>query len=345
MSQLFRQPGPIPGLSPEASAYVWATLWVAAAFAVRLIMQPVFQHRQTYSLFYPGVVLAAYLLGRRPAAYAMLLSGVSAYFAFATPQFAWKAAPQTLTTLFFFLLNASVAIYLITALTRSLAELAASQGRAEAVAASHADLFRELNERISHHLRLVAGVLTLQAKGEPEPDVMRGLQKASERSVLMARVHRELAGHTEAPVDFDAFARGLMRSVCHARGDDTDRVQIEPARIWLPPEEATSLGMALAECVAALLSRRDCGLLRIRMVGAPSETRLLISELDEKTGASQATLSSSYLLRAMVEQLGAAIALRADGQGSALEITVPHFATGEDAVAAQAVRPSAGMLH
>lgn len=345
MSQIIRQPGPIPGLSPAASSYVWATLWVAAAFAVRLATQQVFKTGQTYSLFYPGVVLAAYLLGRKPATYAMLLSGLVAFFAFAAPQFAWKASQQALTTLFFFLLNASVAIYLITALTRALAELAASQGRAEAVADSHADLFRELNERISHHLRLVAGVLTLQAKGEPEPDVMRGLQKASERSVLMARVHRELAGHTEAPVDFDAFARGLMRSVCHARGDDTDRVQIEPARIWLPPEEATSLGMALAECVAALLSRRDCGLLRIRMTGAPSETRVLISELDEKTGASQATLSSSYLLRAMVEQLGAAIALRADGQGSALEITVPHYATGEDAVAAEVLRPTAGMLH
>ncbi|MGH6911903.1 MAG: DUF4118 domain-containing protein, partial [Phenylobacterium sp.] len=203
MSQLFRQPGPIPGLGREASSYVWATLWVTAAFAVRLVTQPVFQHGQTYSLFYPGVVMAAYLLGRRPAAFAMLLSGLVGFFAFATPQFAWKAAPQTLTTLFFFFLNASVAIYLITALTRALAELAASQGRAEAVADSHADLFRELNERISHHLRLVAGVLTLQAKGEPEPDVMRGLQKASERSVLMARVHRELAGHSEAPVDFE----------------------------------------------------------------------------------------------------------------------------------------------
>jgi len=345
MSQLFRQPGPIPGLGREASSYVWATLWVVVAFAVRLASEPVFKTGQIYSLFYPGVVLAAYVLGRKPAALAMLLSGLVGLFAFAAPQFAWKATPQILTSLAFFFINASVAIYLITALTRALAELAASQSRAEAVADSHADLFRELNERISHHLRLVAGVLTLQAKGEPEPDVMRGLQKASERSVLMARVHRELAGHTEAPVDFDAFARGLMRSVCHARGDDTDRVQIEPAQIWLPPEEATSLGMALAECVAALLSRRDCGLLRIRMVGAPSETRLLISELDEKTGASQATLSSSYLLRAMVEQLGAAIALRADGQGSALEITVPHFATGEEAVAAEAVRPAIGMLH
>jgi len=343
MSQFFRRPGPIPGFGCVASGYLWAALWVAAAFLLRLALEPVFKGGQVYSLFYPEVVLAAYLLGRRPAAFAMLLSGLVGFFAFATPQFSWKASPHVFTTLAFFFLNASVAIYLITALTRALAELAASQGRAEAVADSHADLFRELNERISHHLRLVAGVLTLQAKGEPEPDVMRGLQKASERSVLMARVHRELAGHAEAPVDFNAFARGLMRSVCHARGDDTDRVQIEAAQIWLPPEEATSLGMALAECVAALLSRRECGLLRIRMVGAPSETRLLISELDETTGASQATLSSSYLLRAMVEQLGATIALRADGQGSALEITVPHFATGspDPAVA----RPAVGMLH
>jgi hypothetical protein len=46
----------------------------------------------------------------------------------------------------------------------------------------------------------------------------------------------------------------------------------------------------------------------------------------------------------MVEQLGAAIALRADGHGSALEITVPHYPSG-DHPAAEAVRPAAGMLH
>ena len=69
-----------------------------------------------------------------------------------------------------------------------------------------------------------------------------------------------------------------------------------------------------------------------------------VAELDEKTGVSQATLSSSYLLRAMVEQLGAVIALRTDGQGSSLEITVPHFSSGERSTA-EAVRPAAGMLH
>ena len=102
--------------------------------------------------------------------------------------------------------------------------------------------------------------------------------------------------------------------------------------------------MALAECVAALLARRDCGPLRVRMLGGAAETRLSISELDERSGASLATLSSSYLLRAMVEQLGAAIAVRADAQGSALEITVPHFQAHDDLAAAVA-RPAAGMMH
>ena len=345
MSLLIRSPGPIPGLSCRASAYVWVALLVGAVFAARLGLQPMLKQGQIYSLFYPSAVLAAYLFGRGPAVFAVLLSGAAAYFAFAAPQFAWKANLQVLSALFIYGLNASVAIYLITALARALRDLAASQGRAEAVADSHANLFRELNERISHHLRLVAGVLTLQAKGEPEPDVMRGLQKASERSVLMARVHRELAGRTEAPVDFDAFARGLMRSVCQARGDPTERVQIAPAGIWLPPEEATSLGVALAECVAALLARRDSGPLHIRMLAGPSETRLCISELDEKSGASLATLSSGYLLRAMVEQLGAAIALRADAKGSSLEITVPHFPAPAADLARAAKASAVGMLH
>jgi len=342
MSPLIRRPYAIPGLNRAVSAYVWAALAVGAMFAVRLALQPVLKDGQTYSLFYPAVVLLAYVFGLWPAAFAMALSGAVAFFCFATPQFALKASPGALTSLFFYALNASVALYLITALARALDELAASQGRAEAVANNHADLFRELNERISHHLRLVAGVLTLQAKGEPEPAVMRSLQKASERSMLMARVHRELAGRTDEPVDFDAFARGLVRAVCSARGDATERVQIEPAGIWLPPDEATSLGVALAECVAALLARKDSGPLRIRMLGGAAETRLSICELDERSGVALASLASGYLLRAMVEQLGAAIALKADAEGSSLEITVPHFPQSEAATA----KPSAAeILH
>ena len=344
MSHLIRQQRSFAGLGPTASAYAWTALLVGGVFVGRLMLQPLLGSAQAYALFYPAVIVVAYLFGRGPAAAATVASGLLAAFCFVAPQFAWKHQPAVYTTLGSYALNAAVAVYLITMLTRALDKLALSQQRAEAVANSHADLFRELNERISHHLRLVAGVLTLQAKGEPEPDVLRSLRKASERSVLMARVHRELAGHSEAPVDFDAFARGLMRSVCHARGEATERVQIEPADIWLPPEEATSLGVALAECVAALLARRDCGPLRVRMLGGAAETRLSISELDERSGASLATLSSSYLLRAMVEQLGAAIAVRADAQGSALEITVPHFQAHDDLAAAVA-RPAAGMMH
>ena len=124
MSQLFRRPGRIPGLTCQKSAYVWATLWVGGAFVLRLALQPVFHQGQIYSLFWPGVVLAAYVFGRRPAAWATLLSGVVAFFAFATPQFAWKVEAQPLTSLAFFFVNAAVAIYLITALTAGLAFLA-----------------------------------------------------------------------------------------------------------------------------------------------------------------------------------------------------------------------------
>ena len=331
----------LPGLGPRGSAYAWAVLVVAAVFTLRLLLQPLLGAAQAYALFIPAVIAVAYLCGRGPAALATAMSGLLALFCFVAPQFAWKFTPAALTSFTAYTLNCVVALYLITMLTRALRELAVGQSRAEAVANNHADLFRELNERISHHLRLVAGVLTLQAKGEPEADVMRSLQKASERSMLMVRVHRELAGRTEEPVDFDAFARGLVRSVCHASGDVTERVQIEPAGIWLPPEEATSLGVALAECVAALLARKDCGPLRIRMLGGATETRLAICELDETSGATLASLSSGYLLRAMVEQLGAAIALKADAQGSSLEITVPHAPPPPVAATPAAV----GMLH
>ncbi len=339
MSLILRLRRLAAGVHPVALAWTGTAALVAAAFALRLALNPVFAASQTYSLFYPVVLLSAYLFGRAPAFAAIVASAMLGFYVFANPALSWKASPATLTSVAMFAMNASVGVILITALTGAVREFARAQSRAEVVARNHAALFRELSERISHQLRVVAGVLTLQAKGEPEPDVMRGLQRASERSVLMARVHRELAGHADDPVDFDAFVRGLVAAVCEAQGAPPEQVRIQPSGIWLPPEQATSLGVALAECVTALLCRKDAGALTIRLEGGGVATRLLVARTDAVSGAELSSLSSGYLLRAMVEQLGAAIALRTDGEGSALEISIPH------ARPAVAERQSAGMLH
>lgn len=322
---------------PLVMPWVWTGAMVATAFLVRLSMQSVLGGGLAYSTFYPAVILSAYAFGRGPAIVAALVSAVLAYWCFVEPAFAWKAAPNILTACLFFTVTCAVAIVVITGLTGALRDVSRELGRAQAVADSHAGLFRELNERISHHMRLVAGVLALQAKGEPEPQVADGLKRAMERTLLIARVHRELGGRADESVDFDAFAAALARAVCLAREQSPDQVTVEPSGLKLGVEEATSLGVALAECLGALFDAGVTSPLGIRFDARDRQAEVAISQAGEGIDSVLVSVTNGYLLRAMTEQLGAAVALRADAAGSALVLSMPR--------GAPAAATPAGTLH
>jgi len=121
---------------------------------------------------------------------------------FQPPAFHLKPDAAGLPPLLLFIANATVSIYLVSGLNAALVRRAREQGRAEAAARHNADLFRELNERVAHHLQLVAGVLSLQADGEPEVRVAEALAKASATSLMLSRAHRECSGRADELVEF-----------------------------------------------------------------------------------------------------------------------------------------------
>ncbi|MGA0607948.1 DUF4118 domain-containing protein [Phenylobacterium sp. VNQ135] len=326
MDALRRLLGRLAG-SRGLQAWAWAAGLVALTFAVRLALQPMLGDALAHSAFYPATVLAAYALGRRYAVGVMLAAAILGFWCFALPHFAWKTEPKAFISLILFTLNAGVLVYVITSLTRALDDVAVKLGRAQAAAVSHAGLFRELNERISLHMRLVAGVLQLQAKGEPEPQVADSLKKTMERSLLIARVHRELGGHAEdQPVEFTAFAGALARAICQSKGQPPERVTVEGPELVLPGDEAVSLGAALAEGLAALLDTKPSHGLRLGVSADAGTLRIAIAEAGGGSSAALVSVSNGYLLRAMAEQLGAAVALRADSEGSALVLSLPRAA-------------------
>lgn len=313
-----------PAVRQPIMPWLWTAALVAAAFLIRLPMQSVLGGGLAYSVFYPAVILSAYAFGRRHATVAAAVSAMLAFWCFVEPLYAWKATPQILAAFGFFGLTCAVAIVVITGLTGALKAVSTELGRAQAVADSHAGLFRELNERMSHHMRLVAGVLALQAKGEPEPAVADSLKRAMERTLMISRVHRELGGRADEAVDFDAFAVALARAVCTAREQAFERVQVEPSGLKLGVEEATSLGVALAECLGALFDTGVAGPLRIRFDARARGAEVAISGAGGGADGVLVSVTNGYLLRAMTEQLGAAVALRADAEGSALVLSMPR---------------------
>lgn len=310
-------------LSP-AMPWVWTAVMVAVAYAVRAPMQGMLGGGLAYSAFYPAVILSAYAFGRAPSIAAAVVSAALGFWCFVEPVYAWKFTPNVLTAFLFFALTSVVVITIITGATGALRELSRELGRTKAVADNHAALFRELNERMSHQMRLVAGVLALQAKGEPEPQVADSLRRAMERSVLISRVHRELGGRSDETVDFDAFAAALARAICSERDQPAERIEVDPSGLKLSLEETTSLSVALAECLGALLDAGVPGRMRIRFDAQARHAEVAISGADDGAEGALVSVSNGYLLRAMTEQLGAALTLRTDSAGSALVLSMPR---------------------
>lgn len=317
-----------------AMRWVWTAALVAAAFLVRLAFEPLLGGALAYSTFYPVVFLIAYAFGWAPAGAAGLVCAVLAYVCFVAPAAGAQAQPRAFTGFALFLVNCAVAVLVIDRLVNALRAVSRELGRVQAVADSHAGLFRELNERMSHHMRLVAGVLALQAKGEPEPQVADSLKRAMERSLLISRVHRELGGHTDEAIEFDAFAGALVRAICAARDVAPDRVLVEPSGARLGVEDTTSLGVALAECLGALLDTGVSGQLCVRLGARERQAEIAISQSGGTVDSALVSVTNGYLLRAMAEQLGAAVALRADAAGSALVLTLPRAGAAETTSAA-----------
>lgn len=296
---------------------------VLAAYGLRMLLEPILETNHPYVLFYPVVLVAAYACGRGPAAAAAVLSAALGFWTFADPSFGMGRGAATLTPLLFFIITCIVGVYLITALTAALGRLAVDQGRLQAVADAHADLFNDLQSRIGHHMSLVAGVLSLQARGEPDPEVLMLLRKAGERSELIARVHREATGAPSARIDFAEFARALARIACRETGQSLDRVEIEAPAVLVPVEVATSLGVALAECLTWILNRKPRGVLRIRMEIESDALKVWLGHTGDVGSEVVALAPAAYMFRAMVEQLGAQVALNDSAGEAEIELSVP----------------------
>lgn len=321
--------------------YATALMLVLAGFVVRLALEPTFGAAHTYTVFYPVVIVAAYFLGARPAALAALLSAGVAYWCFSAPGLQWKTDVSSLVSLVFFGFTSAVSIYFITGMSRALKDLGVSQRRAEALAKSHAELFRELNERVTNHLQLVAALLQLQARDEQDQSVARALAEASARTLLISRVHRNLAGDAAGLLDFDSFARQLLDATLAAHGDPAAQVIVAEEGVRLPLDQATSVAIVLLECLNARLRLTPSAAMQVRLRGDEREAVLRVSETWEQGGAPVAPDIRRYLIEAMVEQLGGRFSYRSDHHGFESELVFPRSPFPETAVqGAATARPT-----
>lgn len=294
--------------------------------AARYGLQPLFGQSHVYTAFYPVVLLAAYAFGAVPAAVAACVSAALGYWCFDAPVHSVKFDADSLTSLAFFVLTASATIVLIHSLVKAVAATRDAQARAEQSAQAHAALFGELNARVTNHLQLVAALLQLQARDEPDAAVRQALGEAAARTMLISKTHRCIAGEGGELLDFDAFARQLLDATLSGRANPPLRIELERGGLWLSSEQATSVAIVLLECLNARLSTDDPGVIRIGLQADRGIGHLRITEIErplDLIAPAGSGLGALSMIEAMVEQLRGRFSSRSAAEGYVSELTFP----------------------
>lgn len=307
-------------------AYVMAAALVLAAVAARAMMIPVWGGHHAYSGFFPAVLLATFVGGRRAGLAATALAAAVGYWVFLPPSLAFKLNLDSLSYTLTFLASCTVAVLLIAGLNETLARISREHEEARALAERHADLFREINDRVSHHLNLVASLLALQSEGEPSLEVSDAFARASEMSISLSALHREWAGASAEPVDVMPFAAALLRAKLASLRRPADGIVLEGESFQASPADATSLGVALLECAGALGG--GAGRLEIGLSSRDGEIGIVVRRpaallSDDAPGAGDlAGLTEAPLLRAVVRQARGRMSLQEDGGRLSLRIAL-----------------------
>lgn len=316
--------GPAASLGTERG---FRTLAMASGLALlvgaaRLSMHPVFCDVGVYTVFYPVVLATALLMGPRSAALATAISAMIGYFCVAHPAWTAKFDTSSLAALGFFLATSTICIVLLTIMTRTLRDLDGARARAEALAQDHAVLFRDINERVTNHLQLVAALLQIQARDTGDGTIRSALSDAAARTMLISRLHRDLAGDPTEPLDFEVFARRLVRAVQTEHGGEALNVEMRGGRLELTPNQATSAAIVLLECLESRLDAEHPASIRLTLRADHAVARI---ELTEEAGQDFCALTPQRmtLIDAMVEQLGGRFSHKSDNRGSVLALTFP----------------------
>jgi hypothetical protein len=296
-----------------------AAAFVGVAGAVRLMFVPLWANDHAYIAFYPAVMLAAYIGGRRSGAIATGLSAVVGWWAFSEPAFSFVASPAAYGYTLFFTANCVVAVLLISSLRDIIEQVAQAKRRADDTAQSHAEVFRELNERVSSHLQMVSGLLSLQADTREVESFSNALDRASAVSLFLARVHRDMAGG-ERPVEFLGFARALLAAKLQSLGEPPDRIVVQGQELEVLSEQATSLGVAVLECCTVFLDvARDRRLVvELDRLGEQITLRFVFAS---SSSADLEDAVDADLLRAVVRQVGGQLRVGGEARAPGIEIS------------------------
>ena len=189
-----------------------------------------------------------------------------------------------------------------------------------------AELLREVHHRTGNSLQLIASILRMHLRENPDDAVRQVLENLLERVMSLSTVHLGLyriAGSPEVAVD--ALIAEVIAKVdmLHSRSGRTTTIETDLAPLPLATHQAVPLALLLAEVLAAFLAdAADASPLRVRVrlqaepgkaavlsVSGPQSAEVRLTG----SGGSAPEVIAARLIRGFVRQLDGESALERDG--------------------------------
>lgn len=266
---------------------------VAVAFGFRTALHPVLgPDRYVFPAFYLAIVLIAFVAGTVPALFASIIAAPIAYWAFSEPAFSLTYKAGAVAALNFHILTTGLNLLFLALLRRTLAESRRERQRAEEVAASHADMFREFNHRAVNHLQLVSALLDSRSRSEEDGEFAVMVARASANTLMISNLHRRMNGDEDVATRLQLFLHQVASGLIETSSSPETTFQVVGDDIELPSGQAISVSIVVAETLRLLLADHPASI-AISIIGSATAP---IVEIRAKAG--QATPMSNKPARA-----------------------------------------------
>ncbi|OGQ96206.1 MAG: hypothetical protein A2284_04145 [Deltaproteobacteria bacterium RIFOXYA12_FULL_61_11] len=177
-------------------------------------------------------------------------------------------------------------------------------------------LFKEVHHRVKNNLAIVSAMLSLQARGEVDPQVAIRLRDATNRVKSMSLVHELLYSSEDLTrIDLVLYLRSLIKHLSTGLTDRKALLQLEETegQLWLDLNEAVPCGLILNELITNSLKHGN-GKDRqsvIEVSAAMQEGELVFRVHDQNRSRDQVTMTEPTepglglrIIMNLVEQLG-----------------------------------------
>src|SRR5262245_56880743 len=328
-------------------AFGFAVACVGVATALRLVLGLFMNEPIAYEVFYPAVVIASLVAGRASGAFALVLGGVMAWWAFQRPYFTIIVpTPDQMLDLCVYVLASTLIVLAVgryreltelvrtreAALEIELAEKARREDALQRANERNEVLLREIHHRVKNNLQIIVGLLSSHRRSVDNPEIRDLLSQFRGRVLAIARLYDRIQQvETFETVEFSALLRAICTDImqsANAEGAIAFRSD-RPAVVATNP--AITLAIVTNELITNALKHAnlgDKGPVEVRCEEDDAQVSIVVADNGPGLAPdSDFTTSPGFgmsMARRLVEGMGGALLVLPRAQGAAFELKVPR---------------------